>query len=103
MSNFEETPCRLNEVADEIGTLRAAIAEQQAELKALEAEAKESGFGVINGELFRVSISWSDRKTIAWKAIAEKLGVSNQMIAGNTKKSEVCSLRCTARLKTSEK
>ena len=85
---------------DRIGTLRASIADIQSELKDLESIAKCEPAGSYEGELFRITISWTDRKTTAWKAIAEKLGASNQMIAGNSKETEVCALRCTARLKS---
>lgn len=84
---------------DRIGTLRASIAELQAELKDLEGIAKCEPAGAYEGELFRITISWSDRKTTAWQKIAKDLGASNQKIAANTKQSEVCSLRCTARAK----
>ena len=86
--------------ADQIGTLRATISELQAELKELEDGLKADGGDVYEGELFRVTVSWSDRKTTAWKAIAEKLGASKQMIAGNTKATPVTTLRCTSKLKS---
>lgn len=90
--------------ADTIGTLRASIAGLQTELKYAEQSLKDDQSnnatdGTYEGELFRITISWADRKTTAWKAIAEKLEASKQMIAGNTKSKSIQTLRCTAKLK----
>ena len=84
-------------IADRIGRKRAEIAKLQDELADLEAEAKEYGEGAYEGNLFRITVSTTDRATTAWKKIAEKLGVSRQMIQANTVYSEVTSLRCSAR------
>ena len=83
---------------DKIGTLRASIADLQAELKELETLAKGEGDGAYEGDLFRITISTSDRKTVAWKKIADKMGASNQMIAGNTSLTQVTALRCSSKL-----
>lgn len=87
-------------LVDDIGALRAEIADRQARLKELESYLRESGPGTYEGRLFRITVSVSARATTAWKTIAEKLGASRQLIQGNTKFTEVTSLRCTARLKS---
>lgn len=82
---------------DAIGRKRAQIAKLQGELADLEAEIKDSGPGAYEGRLFRITVSVSDRATVAWKKIAQKLGASRQMVTANTIYSEVTTLRCSAR------
>lgn len=84
-------------IVDKIGKKRAAIAKLQAELADLESIVKDEGVGAYEGNLYRVTVSFTDRATVAWKKIAEKLGASRQMITANTTYSEVTTLRCTAR------
>lgn len=84
-------------IADKIGKKRAQIAKLQAELQDLESIAKDEGDGAYEGNLFRITVSTTDRATTAWKKIAEKLGASRQMIKANTTYSEVTTLRCSAR------
>lgn len=95
--NMDDATERL---VDDIGALRAEVADRQARLQKLESYLRESGPGTYEGRLFRITVSVSARATTAWKAIAEKLGASRQIIKGNTKVTEVTSLRCTARLKS---
>lgn len=82
---------------DKIGKKRAQIAKLQAELADLESIVKDEGVGAYEGNLFRITISESDRATTAWKKIAQKLGASRQMIKANTTYSEVTTLHCVAR------
>lgn len=105
MSNLNFSPALKLETAterlvDDIGALRAEVADRQARLKELENYLRESGPGTYEGRMFRITVSVSERATVAWKAIAEKLGASRQMVKGNTQTSEVTTLRCTARLKS---
>lgn len=82
---------------DKIGVTKAKIAELQKELKDLEELIKDEGVGAYEGQLYRCTVSFTDRATVAWKKIAEKLGASRQMIKANTTYSEVTTLRCVAR------
>ena len=84
-------------IADDIGRKRAEIAKLQKELQDLESVLKDGGPGAYEGQLYRVTVSFTDRATVAWKKIAEKLGASRQMITANTTYSEVTTLRCSAR------
>ena len=84
-------------IVDRIGKKRAEIAKLQAELKDLESVVKDEGVGAYEGNLFRITVSETDRPTVAWKKIAEKLGASRQIITANTTYSEVTTLRCSAR------
>jgi hypothetical protein len=84
---------------DRLGTVQAAIAKLQEEEKVLKeymvlhikAGTREEG------DIFGVSHSEAERKTVAYKTIAERLGATRQMIVANTKKSEVHTIKVTAR------
>lgn len=86
----------IEEKVDELGELRAALQPLLTASKNLERDVKASGLTEINGEKYRATVSFSERMTTAWKKIAEKLGASKQMIAGNSTKTEVVTLRVTA-------
>lgn len=82
---------------DQLGTLQAEIAALQTQEKSLKDELKAEGVGVIEGDLYNATVYDSERKTTAWKKIAEKLGATVQMIAGNTTKSITTSVKITPR------
>ena len=82
---------------DQLGTLQAEIAALQTQEKSLKDELKAEGVGVIEGDLYDATVYDSERKTTAWKKIAEKLGATVQMIAGNTTKSITTSVKITPR------
>jgi len=83
-------------LVDRIGTLKAEVAAQMDELKALEAELKAAGPGRIQGDLFEATVTISERDTLDMKAVRAKL--SRQFIAANTTTTEVTTLRVTARV-----
>ncbi len=82
---------------DQLGNLQAEIAALQTQEKSLKDELKAEGVGVIEGDLYDATVYDSERKTTAWKKIAEKLGATVQMIAGNTTKSITTSVKITPR------
>lgn len=82
---------------DQLGNLQAEIAALQTQEKTLKDELKAEGVGVIEGDLYDATVYDSERKTTAWKKIAEKLGATVQMIAGNTKSTITTSVKVTAR------
>lgn len=82
---------------DQLGNLQAEIAALQTQEKSLKDELKAEGVGVIEGDLYDATVYDSERKTVAWKKIAEKLGATVQMIAGNTKATITTSVKITAR------
>lgn len=87
-------------LADELLQARAELAAAQEHVAALERtcrlQAEMAGDNVLEGALARVVVSTYVRSTTAWKAIAEKLGASPQMIRANTSKAEVTKITCTA-------
>jgi Holliday junction resolvasome RuvABC ATP-dependent DNA helicase subunit len=88
---------KLVQASDDLGVVLAQIAELQEQKGALQKILIDSGFDEIDGELFRATVSHSVRKQVAWKRIAEKLGVSKQQIAANTKKIPIDTVRVVAR------
>jgi hypothetical protein len=82
---------------DQLGNLQAEIAALQTQEKDLKDSLKAEGVGVIEGDLYDATVYDSERKTTAWKKIAEKLGATVQMIAGNTKVSITTSVKVTPR------
>ncbi len=84
-------------IVDQLGTLQAEIAELTAQERKLKDQLIAEGEGIHEGDLFNANVIVSERKNVAWKKIAEKLGATAQMIAGNTTKLEVTSVKVTAR------
>lgn len=82
---------------DQLGNLQAEIAALQTQEKDLKDTLKAEGVGVIEGDLYDATVYDSERKTTAWKKIAEKLGATVQMIAGNTKSTITTSVKVTPR------
>lgn len=87
------------DIVDDLGAARAVAAEANAEVKRLETMLRKQGAGTYEGLLYRATVTASTRAVTAWKAIAEKLGASRQIIRANTRQTEVVSVRVTAREK----
>lgn len=82
---------------DRIGILRAQIADLQAELKGCEGGLKSLGEGTTEGDYYNGTVSIVETARVNWRAVAEKLSPSPQLIAGNTKRSTTVRLTVTAR------
>ena len=89
----------MNYTIDTIGRLRAQIAELQLELKGHEAGLKSEGEGSYEGDLFAGTVSTVETDRVNWKAVAEKLNPSRQLVAAHTKASVSVRLTVTARSK----
>jgi len=83
-------------VADELGVLKAEIAELQKREKELKAAVVAAGERV-EGELFDALPVYSEVDRIDWKAVAQKLQPSRQLVAAHTKHSVQVSVRVTAK------
>jgi len=83
-------------IADELGLVRAQIAELKAREKELKAQVVEEGEPV-EGNYFRATPVWQDRDQINWKAIAQYLNPSHQLITAYTKHTVVVSVRVSAK------
>lgn len=83
-------------VADELGVLRAEIAELQAREHDLKAAVVAAGERV-EGELFDALPVFSEKDQIDWKSVAQKLNPSRQLVQAHTKHSVSVSVRVTAK------
>jgi hypothetical protein len=88
-------------MVDELGILKAQIAALQEEerelIGAIKRDMASDEITEMEGDLYRVTLSSSMRKTTAWKKIAMDLGATAQRIKGNTAATLVSTLRITAR------
>ena len=82
---------------DSLGLIKAQIADLEAQEKVLRDQIAELGAGAYDGDLFRASVSIADRETIDWRAIAEKLEPSRQLITAHTSAKTVTTVRVAAR------
>ncbi len=92
-----------NNMADELGQIRAEIREMQKVAKGMEllikAQAESTGADSIEGDLFRVAIVTQTRQTIDWRAIAKGMSPSFQRVTANTTSKTVTSIKVTAHKK----
>jgi hypothetical protein len=85
----------LEKTIDDLGVLKAQMAELAKKEKALKAALDDLAPGAYEGALYRLSISESVRETLDMDAVREKL--SHQFIAAHTRATEVRTLRFSAR------
>ncbi len=89
---------KLANIVDDLGRLKAEIADLEVRKGELEDVLVESGEAEIDGRLFRATVSIYDRATVAWKKIAKKLKASRQLIKANTAEPvEVITVKVVAR------
>ena len=74
----------LMEAVERLGKLRARMADLKAEEAQLTATLEASGLRVVEGDLFRATVSTGEVRNVAWKAIAEHLEPSRQLVAAHT-------------------
>jgi hypothetical protein len=80
---------------DELGVLQAQIAELRVREEEIKSELKAQGDGAYEGDLYRVTVSTTNRETLDMKAVREKL--SPQFISAHTNVTPVVTVRCVAR------
>jgi len=79
------TAARHAYLADELGRIAARIKEMTEQKKLLESELKADHVDVVEGNLFRVSISYDVQTTrVDWKAVSAKLKPSRQLVTAHT-------------------
>ena len=72
-------------IADELGRLRADIKRLQTAQKFLENLLKEKGVTEVDGELYRVAVSYGiETERVNWRKVAEKVGFSHQLRTAHT-------------------
>jgi hypothetical protein len=85
----------LSKIIDDLGALKARIADLEVQEKALKQALADLTPGAYEGDLFRLSVSESERETLDMKAVREHL--SRQFIAAHTNVTSVRTLRVAAR------
>ena len=88
---------RIGNLVDELGRIRAQLADLKENESDIRDELLVSGITEAEGNLFRVVVVESDRKIIDWQKIAKLLKPSRQLISGNTRRSTSTSIRVSAR------
>jgi hypothetical protein len=79
----------LSAKVDQLALLKAQIANLKADEARIKEDLTKSGLDVIDGNLYRASISESDGKVVTdWRAVAQKLQPSRQLIAAYTTKGD---------------
>ena len=81
---------------DALGRLLAQIADLEGQAKSLKSFLSGHGAGAYEGELFRATVSESERETLDMKAVREKL--SPQFIRAHTKLTPVTTVRVSAKI-----
>ena len=87
----------LKTIVDQLGSLKAQIADLTKLEKALIDQIKSSGYAEIDGDLYRAAISWTERVTLNSDRVREMLSADD--VAYCEQKSEVMSVRVSARKK----
>lgn len=78
---------------DQAGAISAEIKALEKQLETLKATIKAQGAGKHAGFIFQAHVIDSDRESIDWRAIAEKLEPSRQLITAHTTRAVVQSIR----------
>ena len=89
------TQTNLTTLIDQLGALKAQIADLTKQEKAIKEAMEDLSPGAYEGELFRLSISVADRETLDMEAVRAHL--SRQFIQAHTNVTEVRTLRVSAR------
>lgn len=87
-------------LADQLGTIQAAIADLKKQEAALKGAILESG--TLEGDLFKATVVEAERSTVNWKAVAQKLEPSHQLVRAHTSRKDVVSIRVTAKPTTTK-
>ena len=85
----------LTSAIDRLGVVKAQLAALKREEDELKAVLIEQGPGAYEGDLYRVTVSASERETLDMEAVRAHL--SRQFIAAHTNVTPVVTVRCTAR------
>lgn len=96
---------KFKKMVDDLGAVKAALADLQQEEKALKDMLIErlygphrSGENAIDGDLFRATVAEVNRENIDWKSVAAKLNPSHQLINAHTSRTVFHTVRVVARV-----
>ena len=83
------TDADLIAMVDELGGLKARIADLQIREKQIKEMLSGCGYQSVEGQQYRASIAWSDgRISIDWRAIAEHFNPSRQLVTAHSSTGE---------------
>jgi hypothetical protein len=85
----------LKTIVDQLGSLKAQIADLTKLEKDLIDQIKSSGYAEIDGDLYRAAVSWTERVTLNSDRVREMLSADD--VAYCEQKAEVMSVRVSAR------
>ena len=97
MSKAQVVRLDLAKVVDQLGEVKAKIAHLKTVEDQLKKQLLESGEVEADGSVFRATVSFSNRETVDWKAVAEKLEPSHQLITAYTSFTPSTTVRVSAR------
>ncbi len=86
----------IEKLVDQLGYLRAQIADLEAVEKRLKDQIASRGAGAYEGEVFRARVTVGERETLDMVAVREKL--TPQFIKAHTKVSETVTVRVGAKV-----
>lgn len=92
MSTIQLTP-DLYTLIDEAGSIDSEVKRLTAQLETLKAQIKAKGAGDFGGFSFAAKVSTTERETVDWKSVAQRLEPSRQLIAAHTNRAEVTSIK----------
>jgi hypothetical protein len=88
----------LPKIVDELGLLKAEIADLTEKRADLEQILKDSGKDAIDGKIYRATISRFSQLKVAWQKIAVKLEASRQIIKANSSRTDVVRVNTNTRI-----
>ena len=89
---------KLTEAVDKLGYLKAQIADLQQNERYLRDLLKASGIEVIEGHVFRCTVTTAIHKVIDYKYLVADYAIPEQVIAEYTELQERTTVRVTARI-----
>ena len=82
---------------DRLGLLQAQIAELQEQAEVIKDSFKNAGEGKYEGDLYKATVSMSQRDVVDYKTLVSDLGVTPELRAKYTKQTVSIAIRVTAR------
>ncbi len=91
------SPVWLGDIVDELGQVKAQIANLEKREAELRQAIIDSGESEAEGDLFRATVSETITTKIDYKAVCEKLGPSTQLLTAHTSHSDRVTVKVVSR------
>lgn len=82
-------------IVDELGALKARIADLTKQESALKAALSSSGYAELEGEIYRATVTWTERASLDAESVRALL--TEEQVRQCTRHTEVMSVRVVAR------